>query len=338
MTDFVPSAMWGARLELLRRSPVFGYALAPTMSGLALWARFQIGPGLTGYPFITFFPAVILTTFFGGLGPGILAGILCGAASYYYFIHPIGDWGLIWPDGYIAMGFYILIVAIDIVLIEAMNRALRSLREEQSLTERLSVRHAVLFQELQHRVANNMALLGAVLRLQLRRVRAGESDPDTALSEAIERIDMMSRVHRRFYEPATAERPVGDLLHELCTELSTLSGEIKSSCEVAAEPLILDLPRMLPLALLVTEVVINSVKHATPGRLLNLRLEIRRENGEWVLDLADDGPGMSDAAGEGLGSRIMKNLAEQIDAKLDILRGHGPADRPGTLVRIRFAA
>lgn len=66
-----------------------------------------------------------------------------------------------------------------------------------------------MFQELQHRVANNMQFVSAMLRLYAK--RAGD-DPDamlTALDDARVRLDIMSRIHRHLYDPANVTRPVG---------------------------------------------------------------------------------------------------------------------------------
>lgn len=72
---------------------------------LALWLRLAIGDVLVGYPFITFFPVIILTTFLGGALPGAAAAVLCGIASWYFFIEPCSSFALDWP-GAVALGFY----------------------------------------------------------------------------------------------------------------------------------------------------------------------------------------------------------------------------------------
>jgi hypothetical protein len=65
----------------LRARPWFGHAFGLVGFLLALWLRLEIGAELIGYPFITFFPVVVLTTFLGGLRPGLLCAGLSGLAS-----------------------------------------------------------------------------------------------------------------------------------------------------------------------------------------------------------------------------------------------------------------
>ena len=66
--------MWRslARIRLWRANPAIGYSIAVVAVLISIGLRFLIEPHVTaGLPFITFFPAIILTTFLGGLGPGI---------------------------------------------------------------------------------------------------------------------------------------------------------------------------------------------------------------------------------------------------------------------------
>jgi len=66
---------------------------------LAFWLRSVIGDKLVGYPFITFFPVVVLTAFLGGTGPGVLCAVLSGLALWYFFIPPYQSFDLKWPGG-----------------------------------------------------------------------------------------------------------------------------------------------------------------------------------------------------------------------------------------------
>ncbi|RZK86121.1 MAG: DUF4118 domain-containing protein [Methylobacterium sp.] len=75
--------------ERLRARPWLGEGAALTASALALGLRFALDDILPpGFPYLTFFPAVILTTFFFGLRPGITCATLSGFAAWYFFIPP----------------------------------------------------------------------------------------------------------------------------------------------------------------------------------------------------------------------------------------------------------
>jgi len=66
-----------AAILKLRKRPGLGYAVAVLSSLLALWVRISLAGIFEGYPFLTFFLAVLMSALIGGLGPGLFAGGLC---------------------------------------------------------------------------------------------------------------------------------------------------------------------------------------------------------------------------------------------------------------------
>ena len=86
---------WFAVASHLRAQPVLAYGLAIAAFLVALLLRFQVNAYLpVGFPYLTFFPAVLLTTFFCGIRPGILCGGLSVVAAWYWFIAPINSFAL----------------------------------------------------------------------------------------------------------------------------------------------------------------------------------------------------------------------------------------------------
>ena len=150
-----------AATDVIRSRPWIGYPLAVGLSLAALWIRFGAGDLLVGFPFLTFFSAVVLSAFLGGLGPGVLAAVLGGLLSNYFLIPPEGDLRLTWPSGVIAMGFYVFTVTVIVGLIQGMiwaserqrasDEALRRLNAE--LEARVAERTAALTNEMAERTA-----------------------------------------------------------------------------------------------------------------------------------------------------------------------------------------
>ncbi len=88
------------------------------------------------------------------------------------------------------------------------------------------------------------------------------------------------------------------------------------------------------LSLIVTELVINALKHAFPeDRAGKIIVDYRAQGPKWTLSVNDDGVGMPDAgAPPGLGTSIVEALARQLRARVTV------ADRdPGTSVSIIHA-
>lgn len=105
--------------------------------GLAILARGAIDAELPpGFPFLTFFPAVILTAYWFGLRPGIVCAILSGSAAWYLYIPPARVLTL---DGAqaTALAFYGVVVAVDLTLIEMMRMAGQRDRRSKAAIRRL---------------------------------------------------------------------------------------------------------------------------------------------------------------------------------------------------------
>lgn len=92
----------------------------------------------------------------------------------------------------------------------------------------------------------------------------------------------------------------------------------------------------ISLGLVVTELVINSLKHALPGqRPGRIAVNYRSRGATWMLSVADDGVGIPGNLGNskaGLGTSIVRALAAQLEAEIIIAD-----DRPGTHVSLTHA-
>ena len=313
-----------------------GDVAAVAATGIALALRFAVDDVLPpGFPYLTFFPAVILTTFFCGLRPGIVCAVLCGLSAWYFFLPPTGSYAL---DGATALAllFYAGIVGVDIALIHLMQRAGTRLQAERAVTATLYEQQRTMFQELQHRVANHMQFVAALLTLQKRKVGADPSAALSALDEARVRLETISRIHRRLYDPERVSQPVGRYLQELCSDLLDATGARNVVCLVDASHVQLDLPRLTTLSLLVVEVVTNALKHAfVPGGRGTITVRLDQLTPErLMLTIADDGRGLPAAfdpeAGRSLGFRICQGLASQLGG---VLRH---SSEGGVVVRLDF--
>ncbi|WP_300573819.1 histidine kinase dimerization/phosphoacceptor domain -containing protein [Phenylobacterium sp.] len=314
-------------MRFFQQHTVFAYGLAILSAALAFYVRWALDGVLPpGFPYLTFFPAVILTAFLAGLWPGILCAVLSGLAAWWFFIPPIG-FSLSAASG-LTLVFFVFVVAVDIAVIELMRRAMASLGAEQALTAQLYERQRVMFQELQHRVANNMTFVAALLQIKKRTIDSPQAS--AALDEARERLVTMAQIHRRLYDPASLELSVGASLRELCDDLVQAAGVEGVTCSVRGEGVDLDTPRLVTLSLLVAEVVTNSLKHAFADRGSGqITIDLGPlDDDRAALVIADDGPGFPDANPhlEGrisLGFGIMQSLAGQLGGALDFPPGAG---------------
>jgi two-component sensor histidine kinase len=105
------------------------------------------------------------------------------------------------------------------------------------------------------------------------------------------------------------------------------------SLEVRADESLTSSETSMSLGLIVTELVINALKHAFPDdRKGKIVVNYHSEGSGWTLSVGDNGVGMSEhdgAAKAGLGTSIVQALARQLQANIKV------ADvKPGTAVYV----
>ena len=186
----------------------------------------------------------------------------------------------------------------------------------------------VLLHELQHRVKNSLQLITSFIGLQRRKTSHEQARDE--LDVVASRIEALRVVYDKLYlVDHHGEIDFGSYLEELCENLLQLQlAEQKAvRLDIRCNPLQVNLDRSVPLGLLTSEFVVNSLKHAFPdGRgTLTVRLDaVDRERARLLL--ADDGAGLPAArvvGGTGLGLRLIEQLADQADAALSWNREAG---------------
>lgn len=121
------------RLPLLKYSAVLFFVSAALTIQLLLDSI--LGKGT---PFLFFFGAVMLSAWYGGLGPGVLATILGAVLANFFFFSPDRSfWSLLTWEGFIRTGVFVL----EGTLMSVLFHALRSSREKSGAFLRESERH-----------------------------------------------------------------------------------------------------------------------------------------------------------------------------------------------------
>ena len=188
----------------------------------------------------------------------------------------------------------------------------REIAERTADLERALEAKTLLLQELDHRVKNNLAMVGSLIRLQARvsvdRIVAAR------LEEMLQRVDALGSVHRRLYQTAELTSfDAGAFLHSLATELISASGLTNVTLEADIQPIEVAPRDASALGLVLNEILTNAVKHAfsadRPGVLM---LRTRTEAGAAMIEIADDGPGVAAAAPKGLGRTLIERLSRQL--------------------------
>lgn len=321
-------------LPLVADRPSIGYAMALALSLLAWFIRYEIGDALPpGFPYLTFFPAVIIAAFFFGLRPGIVTAVICGFAAWYFFIAPELSFALSFNSA-LALVFYAFIVAVDITLIHWMQQANWRLADERERSVKLAENTEILFKELQHRVGNNLQMVGSLISLQKNRL--SDDAAKAALDEAARRLNLVGRIQRQLYDPAGAQVSLAAYIDQICRDVIDASAREDITYEfVARADTVLPPDKAIPTALVVTEALSNAIEHgfhSNQGGQVVVTVAPYDRGVEVVI--ADNGkglpPGFDIMHSESLGLKIARTLAQSLGGEFSMTAapvGHGAIAR-----------
>lgn len=181
---------------------------------------------------------------------------------------------------------------------DATQSEVRRLREQLAEAERENERLSDRLREVHHRVKNDMQLILGLLQLSASRV----ADPAAhkALAEIELRIGSLAQIHDRLYRREhTGGAPLREFTQEIVQNVREgyIGNETNINVEVAAEDVYVGDPVAIPFGLVLTELVLNAVKHAFPdGRAGTITVTVKSPDpagdGRPRLVVADDGIGM----------------------------------------------
>ncbi|KFC65542.1 Fused histidine kinase with GAF domain/response regulator receiver [Massilia sp. LC238] len=303
-------------IDTTRKSLRYGIALA--LFALALWVRFLLIGVLParGFPFLSFFPAVLLAAWLTGLGPGLLVAALSTVAAWAFFMGPPVALHLMPKSDLIALVFFAGILVIDCIVIHLMTKAMRQLRakgeELRASQSELMAREAEL-READRQKDVFLATLAHELRNPLAPIRTAAqlisaSSRDAGIGRAAAVIDRQSRQLTRLVDdlldvsrihtsklhlrPSHIDlRQVLDSAIETCQPMiDTGQHAFSATIPAFALPVRVDAVRI---AQCVSNLLHNAFKFTPPGGRIALAVELR--GAEAVLVVSDNGRGISAA-------------------------------------------
>ncbi len=206
-------------------------------------------------------------------------------------------------------------------------------KANEKLKDDLLREKAILLQEVQHRVANSLQIIASVI---LQSARKSQSDETRSyLTDAHSRVMSVAALQQQLAVSRLGEVALKPYFDQLCVSVgaSMIRDHDQLSLHVDCDASSVEADISVSLGLIVTELVINSLKHAFPdGRNGRITVSYKAHGPNWTLSVADNGVGMpKDAESQtpGLGTSIVEALANQLNARVQVAGGH-----PGTTVSI----
>jgi len=206
--------------------------------------------------------------------------------------------------------------------LEAVNGQLTEALADRT---RALAQRDLLLREVYHRVKNNLQIIDGMLAMQSRRL--DDESARSALATMRGRVYALGLVHHQLMESTDLETfDIAPFLRELADNIVQGGSTENVELSVEAAPLPVGLDFAIPLGLIVTELVTNSLKHAFPDGKGRIEVSlVRLDDGRLELAVSDNGKGY--APGEtktgSLGGTIIEGLVTQLGGTMKVRHDKG---------------
>jgi len=220
--------------------------------------------------------------------------------------------------------------SIVVVIMLYFSRALHLKDDElEAQNEEISAQNEhkqILLKEVHHRVKNNLQIITSLLSLQSRTVE--DEEIVNVLEESKRRVEAIALIHQKLYQDDDITQvSFKSYLEEVVASQKLINPNIKYV--VNSPEVNLQLDTAIPLGLVVSELISNSLKHAfseVTDPLLTIDLE-KIEASKYVLSIHDNGPGFPETFSfeneTGLGSEIINALTGQLNSQVEYKNSNG---------------
>lgn len=222
-----------------------------------------------------------------------------------------------------------------------VSSAIRDITDRKKVQEQLLTsleEKETLLHEIHHRVKNNLAVIASTFYLQS--TYAADAEVSRILENCQNRVRSMALVHERLYHSGNfAAVDFGGYTKELCSELVSNYSykEDAVQLEMDIDKVKVGLNKAVPCALILNELVSNSLKHAFPPNFqAELNIAVKgTDTGGLELIVRDNGVGLPEESdfedGGSFGMRLVRTLTRQLDGTMNYSSGD-----PGTIATLSF--
>lgn len=231
---------------------------------------------------------------------------------------------------------YALIIVVAIFLIifiwaKSLKAEIEKRKEiEQKLEQTLedvnkkSEERKVMLQEIHHRVKNNLQIIISLLRLQKNEV---DENLGEKLNETISRISSIALVHEKMYNSENlATIKLKEYIENLGSEIisSFSDSKTKPTFSVSSSIDNVELKKLVPLALIINELLTNSLKHGLKNHTNgSIDISFIKENDELTMNYTDNGTWVDNSQKTNFGFSLIETFTEQLDGTFTLSKDNG---------------
>lgn len=191
--------------------------------------------------------------------------------------------------------------------------------ELQEANERLLEQNnekTILLKEIHHRVKNNLQLISSLLKLQS--MESANQELKDQFEDAINRIKSMALIHEKMYrQHELAKIDLQEYIEMLVDDIVySNSPDKKISTQISSEITHVNIDKVVPLALLINELITNSLKHAFGDKEQgNISISLTKDGDQTVIKYADNGTWVEPNKEFSFGVELIDTLCDQLDAE-----------------------
>ncbi|RQD83749.1 PAS domain S-box protein, partial [Methanosalsum natronophilum] len=185
-------------------------------------------------------------------------------------------------------------------------------------------RKEILLREIHHRVKNNLQVISSLLNMQARNFN--DDAIKNAFLDSQTRVRSMSIAHEKLYGSTNLSSiEIADYIKTLQNHMLQMYRDYETEIEFKndLDNIYLDIETTVPLGLILSELITNSLKHAFRGRKKGgISIKFKYIDNKYVLEVSDDGVGMSksdkkDSSGS-IGLMVVEMLTRQLNGVLEM--------------------
>ncbi len=291
----------------------------------------DMGGGEREAPFILSLAAVMVSGWYGGLGPGLFATALAAVTGDYFFMRPLYDFGLISSVQWVRLSMFVLEGTLISTLCHSLNTATRRAKLNEREARNLQRELLEITDSEQRRIGHDLhdglgqhltgiAFMSKLIEQRLVSRQIPEAQEAHKIAGLVNKAIGWTRDLARGLAPVDLDREEGlaSALKKLTEGTAEMFG---ANCrfESQGETPVRDPVAAVHLYRIAQEAMNNAIKHGRPKSVV---VRLTRQPREATISVEDDGIGFDpeQVRTGGMGLRIMNYRAKMISGKLSVIR------------------